>query len=303
MKNILFLLTFITTSSVAQDTGWFETGATWTYQYQLNGLLEAETHIAVFSITEQTTLNGQACAKMEAVGVNSNPLDCNAAWPPYYLYESNDSIFFATNYDNTFRLAYDFGAQPGNTWQFIVPIDIFETETVYTVTVNDVTTIEIDGQEFKQMGLNYQHISGKDSYLGWQNLTVTEKIGAVPFLIPFGSWSVCDGHFNDTIRCYSDSETAYIAPGFSSCVLGINDAQPAVNIEIYPNPTQDNFTLEVSDNRILEINIYSVSGKLIYSNQVNKERLVVNTSAFKSGLYHISVKTENGPVYTKLAVE
>ena len=303
MKNFLLLLTFISTGLFAQDASWFETGATWTYQYKENGFMEVETHLAIFSITEQTTLNGQACAKMEATGNNSNPLNCNAAWPPYYLYESDDSIFFATDYDNTFRLAYDFGAEPGDTWEFIVPIDIFETETVYMVTVNNVTTTEIDGQELKQMNLNYQHISGDDSYIGWQNLPVTEKIGAVPFLIPFGKWSVCENHFNDSIRCYSDSQIAYLAPDFSSCFLGLNDTRPEVNMGIYPNPAQNTFTLEVWDNRILEIQIYTVSGKRIFSNGFDNHKIEVNTSAFKAGLYHISVQTEKGLVYKKLVVQ
>lgn len=305
MRNILLLLTFISQSLYAQDTGWFETGATWTYQYNVNGFMQLETHLAEFTITEQTILNGQACAKMEAGGDDPNPLSCNLAWPPYYLYESNDSIFYATDYDNTFRLAFDFGAQPGDTWEFVETVEAHESETVYTVNVVDVSVIEISGQELKQITLNYHHQVGSedDSSHGIQNINVIEKIGATTFFIPFGSWNVCENHFNDSIRCYNDSEISYIGPGFSSCFLGVNDTQPEMNIGIYPNPAQDNFIIETSDSRILEISIYTISGKLIHSNQVNNQSVEINTSAFKSGLYLISVQTENGLVYKKLAVE
>src|SRR5690554_389427 len=109
MKNFLLLISFISTGLFAQESIWFETGTSWRYQYQTFGFLDDITVGAEYVITEQTTLNGQHCAKMEAVGDNSNPLNCNANPAPYYFYESNDSIFFASDYDNTFRLAFDFG--------------------------------------------------------------------------------------------------------------------------------------------------------------------------------------------------
>ena len=302
MKNVLLLLSLISTSLFAQDSGWFETGATWTYQYKVNGIMQTETHIAEFTITEQTILNGQACAKMEAVGDDPNPLICNAAWPPYYLYESNDSIFYATYHDNTFRLAYNFGAQPGDTWEFVEPVEVYQDETAYTVTVNDISTIIVSGQELKQLTLNYQQVQGDSNSGGGGIKTVIEKIGATSFFIPFGFWNICEYHFMDSIRCYNDSEISYIAPSFSSCFLGVNDVQPEVKIGIYPNPAQDNFTIEATDNRIMEISIYTISGKCIYSKQVNNQKLEVNTSTFNSGLYLILVQTENGLAYKKLAV-
>lgn len=305
MKNVLLLLSLISTSLFAQDSGWFETGATWTYQYSINGLIDTETHLAEFTIVEQTTLNGQACAKMEAVGDNPNPLSCNATWPPYYLYESNDSIFYATDYDNTFRLAFDFGAQAGDSWEFVETVDMHEGETFYTVNVIDVSIIEINGQELKQLTLSYQVHESSEEYSSKSphNINVIEKIGGGTFFIPFGEWSICEHHFNDSIRCYNDSEISYVGSGFSSCFLGVDDVQPEVNIGIYPNPARDNLTIEATDNRILKISIYTVSGKLIYSNKVNNEKVEINTSTFKAGLYHISVQTEDGSVYRKLVVE
>lgn len=306
MKNILLLLTFISTTLFAQDAGWFETGASWTYQYTINGVIEDEVHLAEFTITDQTTLNGQACAKMEVFSDdNQNSLGCIATPPPYYFYESNDSIFYASDYDNSFRLAYHFGAEAGDSWEFIYPVAEFDNFTKYMVTVDSVSTIQISGQDLKVMYLDYAYLSGEEySSIGYDKFTLIERIGVTEnsFFGPFGYWSVCEGPYYVKTRCYNDSEISYIGEGFSSCFLGVNDLQSEVNIEIYPNPTQDNFTIETTDNRILEIHIYSVSGKLIYSTQPNNPKLEVNTTIFKPGLYLISVQTENGQVYKKLIV-
>lgn len=306
MKNILLLLTFLSTSLFAQDSGWFETGANWTYQYTINGVIEDEIHQAEFTVTEQTILNGQACSKMEVFSTdNHNSLGCIATPPPYYFYESNDSIFYASDYDNTFRLAYDFGAEAGDSWEFIYPVAEFADFTNYIVTVDSTSTIQQDGQELKVMYLDYTLISGEEySSIGYWKFTIIEKIGATQnmFFVPFGYWSVCEGPFYVKTRCYNDSEISYIGAGFSSCFLGVNEAEPEINIGMYPNPTQDNFTIEALDNLILEISVYTVSGIRIYSAQINDHMCDVNTSAFKSGLYLISVQTENGWVYKRLVI-
>src|SRR5690606_1354227 len=149
---------------------------------------------AEYVITGQTTLNGQPCAKMEAVGDNSNPLNCNANPAPYYFYESNDSIFFASDYDNTFRLAFDFGAEAGDSWEFTYPVEIYGDYTTYLVTVDSISTIQQDGQDLKVMYLDYDLISGEDfSLMEVQQYTVIEKMGATQiFFVPFGYWNVCE---------------------------------------------------------------------------------------------------------------
>lgn len=305
MKNLLLLLTFISTNLFAQETIWFETGASWTYQYQMNSLFEVETHTAQFTITEQTTINGQPCAKMEAVGDDTNPLDCNANPAPYYFYESNDSIFFASDYDTTFRLAFDFGAEPGDSWQFTYPVEMFENFTTYLVSVDSISTIQQDGQELKVMYLDYEIISSEEySGIGYEKFTAIEKIGATQmFFVPFGYWNVCENHFNTVLQCYSDATTAYIGDDFESCTVGLNDPQVSDFFQIAPNPSRGSFVVHNPTNLTAEINLYSISGSLVYSSQIQNEIHIVNTDNLSPGLYVLNIRAESGVIHKKIVLE
>lgn len=308
MKYVLLFLTLTFTSTIlsAQTEDWFPIGATWTYNYLANPPLgPAENHLVQYTITEQTVLNGQACAKMEAIGDDPNPLDCNANPAPYYFYESNDSIFYASDYDNTFRLAYDFGAEDGDAWEFVYPVEMYGDQTVYSVTVNNVSTIQQDGQELKVMDLGYEIVSGEDySQIGYQEITIIEKIGAtILFYVPFGYWSICENHFNTALQCYNDETISYIGEGFNSCTLGLNDADIQNQFQISPNPAKDFFMVNSSENGAVEIKMYSITGQLIYSGNILNQELKVNISGFSPGLYILQIQTEDVEIYKKIVLE
>ncbi len=288
MKNFLLLLTFISSSLFAQEATWFETGTSWKYQYQTFGFLdEIETVGAEYVITEQTTLNSQPCARMEAVGDNPNPLGCNANPAPYYFYETNDSIFFASDYDQTFRLAFDFGAEPGDSWEFTYPVEVYGDYTTYLVTVDSISTVQQDGQDLKVMFLDYNLISGEpSSSMELEQYTVIEKMGATQiFFVPFGYWHVCEGVIGTFLLCFTDATTSNVGDGFTSCTVGLNNPQVSDFFQIAPNPSQGSFAVYNSKNFTAEINLYSISGSLVYSGQMQNEMHTVNTDILSPGLY------------------
>lgn len=306
MKQLLLLLTFIPTILSAQTNDWFQTGTTWTYNYQANPPFGApETHQAVFSITEQTVLNGQPCAKMEATGNDPNPLSCNASPAPYYFYESNDSIFYASDYDNTFRLAFDFGAEVGDTWEFEYPVELYDNQTIYNVMVNSISTIQQDGQELKVMDLGYAILSGEDySSIPYQEITVIERVGAtLLFFAPFGYWNICENHFNTKLQCYHDATISYIGEGFSSCTVGVNEANGQTHFQITPNPAKDFFTVTSSEISATGLELYSITGQLVYSGEIHNQETKVSTSHFSPGLYLLKLQSEKGEVRKKIVLE
>jgi hypothetical protein len=310
MKQLILLFTLISSSLFAQDSGWFQTGSTWTYNYTVPPILivlPPEILQAQYTITEQTELNGQPCAKMEAIGDDPNPMYCNVLSAPYYVYESNDSIFFANDFDNTFRLVYYFGAEQGDTWDLIYTSEYNEGETVHLVTVDSVYSRVIDGVTLKVMDLSYEYVSGNDQAgIMRPTATVTERLGASePFSIIFGYriQGLCEAYYNEALQCYTDPEISYLSPDFQSCTLGLNDPQVSSNIEISPNPANDFINIQSLDSPISEIRIYNVTGQLVFSEKIQKQEHLVNTSKFESGIYLISIETEQGIGVKKLVVE
>ena len=82
--------------------------------------------------------------------------------------------------------------------------------------------------------------------------------------------------------------------------VSINDKSKST-INVYPNPASDNVnivtnTLDLNS----QINIYDISGKLIFSQKIKDNFSVINlpVDTYKSGVYTISL-LENKSIYHK----
>jgi len=89
---------------------------------------------------------------------------------------------------------------------------------------------------------------------------------------------------------------------YSMCV-GINESAENSSISLFPNPATDVVTFTTVGTSLQEVNIYDLTGKMIYSNISNNDRLDVNTSAFASGTYIVKVVTESESVTRRLIVQ
>jgi hypothetical protein len=74
----------------------------------------------------------------------------------------------------------------------------------------------------------------------------------------------------------------------------------STKFKTYPNPTQDNWTIETQNVRISSITVYDVLGKSVMSMEPNEERAVIDGSGLKSGLYFAKVETTEGVSSLKL---
>ena len=73
------------------------------------------------------------------------------------------------------------------------------------------------------------------------------------------------------------------------------------SIQLYPNPTKGLFTLDFKGNNVLEVQIYDVSGKLVYTKQTkHMHDLQVDLESYATGLYFVEIKTENNSIIKRL---
>lgn len=69
---------------------------------------------------------------------------------------------------------------------------------------------------------------------------------------------------------------------------------------LFPNPTKDQFTIQLNDNSVLQkITIYNTLGQVVLSSN----ELIVNTSKLASGSYYVQVETNQGKATKKLIKE
>lgn len=323
-RNMLFVHLMVFSlapiSLCAQLSGWFENGASWSYNFQVAGELFTETRIATFHITEQTTFADRDCAKMELLDGNWAPYStwnpCIPADAPYYFYESNDSIFYASEIDSTFHLAYNFNAEVDDSWLFVVPAESDLTVAgaldTFLVTVVSVAQISLDGQELKVMDLAYENISSVvHTSMEPFTVTVTEKLGSSQyFFIPIfdigGEFFVCEGAWDIALQCYNSATINYVNPDFGSCTLTAGSIETENNLSIYPNPSLGSFRVEVPNpnERIKRLDLYDLQGRTVaHTIQLvdGQNRMEIRSPA--AGTYMLKAISDKGIYTYKVVVQ
>ena len=75
-------------------------------------------------------------------------------------------------------------------------------------------------------------------------------------------------------------------------------------VQLYPNPTKDEFTIELSGFNKAKVVIYDVLGKENFKQIVNSSKIRINTNKnFKPGLYLIKIDTNDKIYFKKLLIK
>jgi hypothetical protein len=73
--------------------------------------------------------------------------------------------------------------------------------------------------------------------------------------------------------------------------VGIKETKLNILLSVFPNPTTDNLTLQISDynNEKLSYQLYDMQGKLLNNGQVTANQTQINTASLPSATYFINV--------------
>src|ERR1700756_39007 len=74
------------------------------------------------------------------------------------------------------------------------------------------------------------------------------------------------------------------------------------SLNIYPNPAQKNFTVEVSNNDKQQLQVLDISGKIVLT-QTIQSKTTIDASMFENGVYFIQLKSGAGVSMQKLVVQ
>ncbi len=98
--------------------------------------------------------------------------------------------------------------------------------------------------------------------------------------------------------------TPNFALGAINCNVGMENVATENNgLNIYPNPTNSNFTIASDNSTIKSITIYDIVGREVMHQSLNKKSALISLAGYSSGLYFIKVVNENGEVFTKKIVK
>lgn len=82
-----------------------------------------------------------------------------------------------------------------------------------------------------------------------------------------------------------------IQQAYEIFTLGIKETELNISLLVFPNPTADNLTLQISDynNEQLLYQLFDMQGKLISNGQVTAKQTQINTSCLPTATYFINV--------------
>jgi hypothetical protein len=148
-------------------------------------------------------------------------------------------------------------------------------------------------------------------YLG-NSGTLIEGIGGTNGLLEQVSTALSAGFI---LNCFSQNGTTlYPEPSDTSCTFFKIDttegiaviSNPEFQIQIFPNPATDKFTLSAlsASKKEKDVRIYSAVGELVYECHVpaTVDQYTINTPSLVSGFYFVEISNADGTVVKKLTV-
>lgn len=275
-------------------------GAEWYYDesYAFSGDID----YIKFTSEKDTLINNQLCKKI----TKRHKILCNDRPYTEYVYASNDTVYFLDTIFNEFQVLYVFSADPLDSWIIKVKDEDHEIDTV-SITVNSVSTIEINGQDLRALDVTY--FKNDEQRPESRTSTIIEKIGDIEYMFNWYPWSTlaCDGNISNGLRCYQDSEIGLYSSGIrDSCEYtyiwtGVFEIEESNLFHLYPNPAQDYTMLEIESMRKYLIEIFDSNGKLIKSKMSEDSTCCLDLSLIENGYYLIRISKNNQLIgYKKL---
>ena len=107
-------------------------------------------------------------------------------------------------------------------------------------------------------------------------------------------------------RCPDGSTSFdYALPTFNAvntCLVGISELTEST-FSIFPNPTNNIFTLQLNDYKAEDLKIYDIQGRIVYATDKVEMEQKIDASNWHSGYYIVSLQSENGQIQTKKLVK
>lgn len=91
--------------------------------------------------------------------------------------------------------------------------------------------------------------------------------------------------------------------------FGVIPAPSSINnikqsqFNLYPNPTDGVFVIEVEENSKYDVTVIDILGKTVYTSSINNMSTTIDLSGFDKGVYMVELKDENSKYTEKLIVE
>ncbi len=113
----------------------------------------------------------------------------------------------------------------------------------------------------------------------------TIAIGGLTKISQFG--------YTEDVRIYTHSTRTFV-----------KDQEEHQNIKLYPNPANEELSIEVAGNNLMnEFTIIDINGKSVYNSTSPNSSLTIDLKQFSSGVYYLIIKNKEGTSREKLIIQ
>jgi hypothetical protein len=301
MKTILLSLLLFFVSSLTMAQVWAPSGATWHYGWQAmwySGYVKIQ-------YTGDTVVGSKVCKtlKKERYTYDWNShIYSNNVIGYEYTYQENNIVYYY-RYGQFFKL-YDFNSVAGDSWE-VAGWDSSHPcgdTAIVVVDSNGFTTIN-------SFSLRYLKVSpGQNSTWAFSSDTIIERIGSLGYMFP-EPICVVDLYEGGALRCYYDDSFGLYERGFApSCdyITGMDKILPGSNyVKIYPIPTTSTINLEINKQvkGRMTVEISDILGKKMKKIETDRVKLIIDVEDLKGGIYFISIRDQNGFIWTQKIIK
>jgi hypothetical protein len=280
LLSISLLLTLSVTSFKAySQTEWAPIGAKWSNEYDSWEWDPPHKTFWTFTSVKDTLVNNKQCRKIIR---NSNSF--------FLMYSENEKVYYSVN--DTFWLLYDFSLKAGDT--LIIPkLNRYYGEFNSTIKtkyiIDTVDSIKISGKMLKRQNLHFIEDSDneRDSHK-YIDGYIIEKIGCISYM--FGYQKIMFDEWPDHLKCYQDSDIFYRVRSDFNCngLDGISEIEKQNELQLYPNPVNDELVLNYSGTKPFNIEIVNSLGiKIMEQNNQPTDPCNINTQNYPKGIYYL----------------
>ncbi len=203
---------------------------------------------------------------------------------------ANQKVYLYDKYSNEDMLLYDFRLEPGDSILTGDGESYAKAESViYETFGNSNDTLK---QIYFDSGSVW--IEGIGSLWGvLEGLNAFYMLGEITELVCYYENGVLVYHNPDFETCFPDSTTVSVS------MFGNKK-----DIEIFPNPARDKITINTPGSRILEVEIYDLTGTCLYRNvNINSNRIDLETAKLPKGMYVLKVRDERDTISRKIVIQ
>ena len=293
MKNIFFFLLLLVAQFVSGENDFAPLGARWYYQY-----VQGNSYVTFVS-EKDTVVNTKNC---KVIG-NEHGKEI--------MYEEEGKVYYW--YDAKFRKIFDFTVTVGDSVFFevkastrnsIIPLD---TVIMIHCAVENISYVNTENIPLKVVTVSVSNKNKPDYYIeNWPSTyTYYEKIGYSHkyFILQISNWA-STGEEITSLRCYHDNDINYTGAWWQSLNLpcdysGYSGTNVVKSMEpsFYPNPIKDEIFIDfhsIGNPESCIASIFYISGKLVFSKQVEITDCKIDISTLSSGVYFLTLN--NGTI-------